>query len=164
MATCLDRIQTLLREQDVPFITQHHREVFTMQSVAAELHEKGARVAKSVIAWVDGRLVMLVLPAPYHVDFQRLANLLHAELARAAREEEFKFRFPDCDPGAMPPFGNLYQMPTYMETSLSHQPEMVFQAGTHRDTLKLATADYVRLAKPTLAEFRVQTAAEAMHN
>jgi Ala-tRNA(Pro) deacylase len=162
MPTCLDRFQTLLREQGVPFTAQHHREVFTMQSVAAELHEKGAHVAKVVIAWADGKLVMLVLPASRYVDFERVTTLLPANYVRAAREEEFKFRFPDCDPGAMPPFGNLYQMPTYLETSLNHQPEMVFQAGSHRDTLKIATADYVRLAAPIVADFCVDAGVEAV--
>jgi Ala-tRNA(Pro) deacylase len=161
MLTCLERLQLLLRERGVEFVLQHHREVFTMQAVAAELHEKGAHVAKVVIAWADGKLVMLVLPTPAHVDFERVRELLNAEVARAAHEPEFKPRFTDCDVGAMPPFGNLYQMPTYLDGSLNRAGEIVIQAGTHRDTIKLATADYVRLAAPIIADFIVRPRLEA---
>lgn len=156
MAQCLERLQQMLHEQGIRFETRHHREVFTMQAVAAELHEKGDHVAKIVIAWVDGRLVMLVLPAPEQVDFDRVAHLLNAQYARAAREDEFKFRFPDCEAGAMPPFGHLYQMPTYIDTALTQAQTIVFQAGTHRDTITMAMDDYLRVAAPTTADFILQ--------
>ncbi len=152
-ASCLERLKFYLHENQVPFEVQHHREVFTAQAVAAEVHEKGAHVAKVVIAWVDGRLIMLVLPAPAHVDFERIEKMLHAQYARAAREEEFKHLFKDCDVGAMPPFGHIYSLPVYLDRTLTQVGDIVFQAGTHRDTLRLATADYLRLASPTVVEF-----------
>lgn len=153
MVTGFDRLAEFLTEKQVPFEIQHHRQTFTTQAVAAELHEKGAHVAKVVIAWADHKLVMLVVAAPDHVDFDRVAGILRAANVRAAHEEEFKFRFPDCEPGAMPPFGNLYQMPTYVDRSLVRQSTLVIPAATHRDSLKLAMADYLRVAEPVIADF-----------
>ncbi len=151
MTPCLDRLQHWLREQHVPFTVQHHREAMTMQEVATEVHEAGGHVAKVVIAQADGRLVMLVVPTPEHVDFGRVAKLLKAHSASAASEDEFKDRFADCEVGAMPPFGSFYNMPTYLDEALTRTSKLVFQAGTHRETLKLATEDYVRLAQPIVA-------------
>jgi Ala-tRNA(Pro) deacylase len=156
MTACLDRLQDWLREQHVPFTVQHHREALTMQEVAMEVHEAGAHVAKVVIAQADGRLVMLVIPTPEHVDFKRVAKLLGAHAVSAAGENEFKDRFPDCEVGAMPPFGNLYGMPTYLDTALTQATRLVFQAGTHRETFKLLTADYLRLAQPVLGNLTHQ--------
>lgn len=148
MTTCLDRLQRWLRERHVAYSIQHHRQAYTVPEVAMEVHEQGEHVAKVVIAQVDGRLVMLVVPALEQVDFKRAAQLLQAHTARAAHENEFESRFPDCELGAMPPFGNLYAMPTYVDEALTQTSKLVFQAGTHRDTLKLATEDYLRLAEP----------------
>lgn len=155
MAACLERLKFYLHENHVPFEVQHHREAYTAQDVAAALHEPGAHLAKVVMAWVDARIIMLVLPAPDHVDFQRVEQLLHARYARAAREEEFKHLFKDCEVGAMPPFGHLYGVPVYVEPTLTQPAEIILQAGTHRETLRLATADYLRLAAPTVVDFCV---------
>jgi Ala-tRNA(Pro) deacylase len=158
MVTCLEQLQRWLREQHIPFSIQHHRQAFTLPEVAVEVHEPAEHVAKVVIAQVDDRLVMLVVPTPEHVDFKRVAKLLHAQSAVAAQEDEFQSRFPDCESGAMPPFGNRYDMPTYIDEALTRTSTLVFQAGTHRDTLKLATEDYLRLAKPVRASLvRVHT-------
>lgn len=153
MAACLERLKFYLHENHVPFEVQHHPEAFTAQDVAASLHEAGAHVAKVVMGWVDGRIVMLVLPAPEHVDFERVEHLLHAQYARAAREEEFKHLFKDCEVGAMPPFGHLYGVPVYLDHALTLPAQIIFQAGSHRDTIKLATSDYLRLASPTVVSF-----------
>jgi Ala-tRNA(Pro) deacylase len=158
MTTCLDRLQHWLREQHIAFTLQQHREALTMQEVAMEVHEAGSHVAKVVIAQVDGQMVMLVVPAPEHVDFKRVAKLLKTHSARAAEENEFISRFPDCELGAMPPFGSLYDMPTYVDEALTHTSKLVFQAGTHRATLKMATEDYLQLAKPTQAKLTRQPA------
>ncbi len=153
MKTCLERIQSLAHQADVPFETLHHREVYTMQQVAAELHEKGAHVAKVVIAQVDDELVMLVVAASAHVDFDRVRTALGAQHAIPVREADFRDRFPDCAAGAMPPFGKFYDMRTLVDEGLAHTDMIVFQAGTHRDTLKMATADYLKLALPDIASF-----------
>ena len=153
MATCLERLKFFLDENGVKYEIQHHREVFTSQAVANELHEKGAHVAKVVIVWAAGKLVMLVLPAPTHVDFERVKAMLGTEHVRRAHEVEFKSVFPDCDVGAMPPFGNFYHLPVYIDHVLVEEPYLVFQAGSHRETMKVATTDYLRLVKPTPGDF-----------
>jgi len=152
MISCLDRLQDWLREQHVPYQVQYHRPAYTIAEVAAEVPEPPQQVAKVVIASVDDRLVMLVVPASEHVDFAKVARLLEAQSVAAAREDEFEARFPDCELGSMPPFGVHYDMPTYIDETLTRTREIVFQAGTHRHTLKLATDDYLRLAQPHPAD------------
>jgi Ala-tRNA(Pro) deacylase len=121
--------------------------------MAAAVHEKGAFVAKVFIAWADGELAMFVLPAYSRVDLSRAKELLGCEMVRRALEAEFSRVFPDCEVGAMPPFGNLYDLPVYLERTLASQPYLVFSAGTHTDTVRMAMADYVRLAAPIVADF-----------
>ncbi|MEP7359457.1 MAG: YbaK/EbsC family protein [Anaerolineales bacterium] len=161
MTECLDRLQHWLREQHVSYASQHHRPAFTNGEVALELQEQGEHVAKVVIANADHRLVMLVVPATEQVDFKRAAQQIAAGLVSAAQEKEFKSRFPDCELGAMPPFGSLYDMPTYMDESLTKPAKLVFQAGTHRDTIRLATEDYLRLARPIIVHLTQPQAAQA---
>jgi Ala-tRNA(Pro) deacylase len=114
---------------------------------------KGKQVAKVVMVLADARVVMLVVPASYRIDFPKLKTVLKAKDARLAKEEEFSNLFPDCDTGAMPPFGNMYNVPVYVDRALTEDPEIVFQAGSHRDTMKIGYTDYVRLAQPVVADF-----------
>ena len=153
METCCDRLEQYLTENRVYYEVQEHRQVYTMQEVAAVLHEKGLHVAKVFMAWADGKLVMLVLPAPAHVDFERVKTLLNVREARRAREAEFAHLFPDCDVGAMPPLGNLYNVPVYLDRVLANQPHLVFQAGSHHTTMKVALSDYLQLVKPVIGDF-----------
>jgi Ala-tRNA(Pro) deacylase len=155
MTTCLDHIQTYLAENGVHAEIEHHYETFTAQSMAAAVHEKGGFVAKVFIAFAEGDLVMFVLPATFRVDLSRAKELLGCETVRRALEAEFSRVFPDCEIGAMPPFGNLYDLPVYLERGLASQPYLVFAAGTHRDTIRMATADYVRLVAPAVADFAI---------
>jgi Ala-tRNA(Pro) deacylase len=154
-----ERLEAYLREHGVRYEVIPHAEAFTAQEVAATEHVPGRQFAKVVIAEVDGNTVMLVLPAALRVDLLRLRAALGAKGARLAREEEFASRFPDCEPGAMPPFGNLYGVPVYMDRSLIGQARLVFNACSHRETVALAGADYERLAQPAIIEF---TAAPAV--
>jgi Ala-tRNA(Pro) deacylase len=133
-----------------------------MQEVAASLHEKGEHVAKVFIAAVDDRPVMLVLPAPALVDLDRVRVMHNATEARRAREYEFAQLFADCDVGAMPPFGHFYQVPVYLDRSLADAPYIVFQAGSHHTTMKIAMSDYRRLANPQVGEFALHHAAESV--
>ena len=153
MENCLERLKTYFGEHGVPYEIQQHRTAFTAQKVADTLHEKGRYVAKVFIALVDGKLTMLVLPAPARVDYDRMKDWLGAQQVRAAHEDEFQHLFSDCEVGAMPPFGNLYHLPVYLDRSLADVPHLVFQAGSHRETMKIATADYLRLVSPTVGEF-----------
>ena len=153
MEVCVDRLKQYLSDNHVYFEVQEHRQVFTIQEVAAALHEKGEHVAKVFIATVDGKPAMLVLPAPVQVDLDKVRVLLKAKEARRAREFEFAQLFADCDVGAMPPFGNIYQVPVYIDRSLMDEPYIVFQAGTHHTTVKMAMSDYQRLTSPVVGDF-----------
>src|SRR5512135_3815807 len=126
MEACVDRLKQYLTDQHVYFEAQEHRQVYTMQEVAATLHEKGEHVAKVFIATVDGKPAMLVLPAPAQVDLDKVRALLKAKEARRAREFEFAQLFADCDVGAMPPFGNLYQVPVILDHTLVDESYIVF--------------------------------------
>jgi len=150
-----ERLEAYLRENGVRYELTPHPEAYTAQEVAATEHVSGRQFAKVVIADVDGKHVMLVLPAAKRVDLVKLRAALGAKVARLAREEEFASEFPDCEAGAMPPFGNLYQMPVYMDRSLTEQPRIVFNACSHRETVSISTADYHRLASPAVIEFAV---------
>lgn len=154
--TCRERLERYFKEQNVTFEAKSHPEVYTAQEVAAVEHVPGRLFAKVVIANVDGRLTMLVLPGPVRVDTARLREALGARDARLAREEEFANLFPDCELGAMPPFGNLYNVPVVVDRSLTLDPKIVFNAGTHRETMTVSYHDFERLAQPRVAEFATE--------
>jgi Ala-tRNA(Pro) deacylase len=150
---CRDRLEQYLRENGVPFEVQYHPRAITAQEVAATEHVPGKMLAKVVMVLVDGEMVMLSLPAPYQVDLEKVGKVLGAEVARLADEEEFEGAFPDCEVGAMPPFGNLYGMPIYVEEALAEDETIFFRAGTHTDTMSVRYADYEQLVEPTVAKF-----------
>jgi Ala-tRNA(Pro) deacylase len=149
---CKDRLETYLREKQVPFEVRHHPRAITAQEVAASEHVPGKMLAKTVMILADGKMVMLALPAPYQVDVDKAGKVLGVEV-RLAHEEEFENTFPDCEVGAMPPFGNLYEVPVYVEAALAEDETIVFRAGTHTDTMSVSYADFERLVEPTIAEF-----------
>ncbi len=150
---CKEDLEAYLRENKVPFQVQHHAVAYTAQEVAAAEHIPGRMLAKVVIILGNGGLAMFVLPAPARVDLDRAAAVLGAKEACLAQEEKFADRFPGCEVGAMPPFGNLYDLPLYVDRSLAEDDTIVFEAGTHTDTMSMKYADFERLAKPTVAEF-----------
>lgn len=153
--TCRERLEKYFHDNGVKFQAMKHPTAYTAQEVAAEQHVPGKQVAKVVMVQAEGQTFMLVLPASYRIDFGKLASSLGKKNPRLAKEEEFQGIFPDCEVGAMPPFGNLYNIPIYMDRSLTEDPEIVFQAGTHSDTMKIKYSDFERLAKPQVAEFAV---------
>ena len=150
---CKDRLESYLRDNQVSFETHHHPTAFTAQEVAASEHTPGKMVAKVVMVLADGELVMLALPAPYQVDLDRAGEVLGTTELRLADEEEFAPAFPDCEVGAMPPFGNLYDLPVYVDEALAEDETIVVQAGTHTDTIHLNYADFERLVEPTVVRF-----------
>lgn len=151
--TCRERLESYLHQQQVSFDVQEHRPAFTAREVAATEHIPGKLVAKSVVAWADGRLILLVLPASHQVDLAWVNTALGAKATRLAHEAEFVDAFPDCEVGALPPFGNLYDLPVYVDTSLTEDEVITFPAGTHTETMSLPYADYARLVRPTIVEF-----------
>ena len=147
---CRERLEQYLRENGVPFEVMTHRRAYTMPEVAAALHVRGKQVAKSVMVKADGRMVLLVIPAPYRLNLAKVRALLGAKKASLAKEEDFADLFPDCATGAMPPFGNLYGVPVYVDRVLAEEGSLVFRAGTHRHSMKVASADFARLVQPTV--------------
>ena len=152
VTTCKDKLATYLRANHVPFETQHHRIAYTAQDVAASEHLPGQLMAKVVIAIADGELIMLVLPANRRADLAKVRAALGARELWLAEEHDFARRFADCEIGAMPPFGNLYDLPVYVDESLTADPSIVFQAGTHMETMRIRYADFARLVKPTMVD------------
>ena len=152
---CKTRLERYLRENAAPYSLHHHPPAFTAQAVAESEHVSGRSVAKVVMVIRDGKMTMLALPASMRVNFAKAAEALGAAEVRLAPEKEFTAAFPDCDVGAMPPFGNLYDVETFVDKALSGTDTIVINAGTHEDTIHLKYADFVRLVQPKVADFAV---------
>ncbi len=150
---CRERLEKYLKENNVPFEVLTHEQAYTMQETAAALHLSGKQVAKVVIVKADAKIAMLVIPAPNRLELGKVRDLLGVKKVSLAEEGEFAALFPDCAPGAMPPFGNLYDLPVYVDRALTQRDEIVFRVGTHRHTMKVSYADFARLARPTVGEF-----------
>lgn len=150
--TCLDRLEAYLRAHQVSFQTQRHYRAATAQQVAASQHVPGQLMAKVVMVFADEQLVMLVLPASHQLDLAKAAAGLGVQTLRLATEREFAFVFPDCEVGAMPPFGNLYGLPVYVDGLLAEDELIVFQTGTHTDTMSMWYVDYARLVAPVVLD------------
>jgi Ala-tRNA(Pro) deacylase len=146
-------IAKFLKKQKVKFQLRHHPARYTAQEVAAAEHITGEEVAKVVIVKADDAFAMCVLPATYVLDMKRAKKALGAKSVRLATEEEIGGLFPDCEVGAMPPFGAEYNLPVYVEEHLSADEQILVPAGTHEDSVLLAWADYERLAQPKVASF-----------
>jgi Ala-tRNA(Pro) deacylase len=134
----------------------HHPEAFTAQELAAIEHVKGRSHAKVVMAKTGTEVFMTVLPADHRIDLDKLTDAIHKPAALAI-EADFRELFPDCAVGAMPPFGLLYGLATYLDQSLTSGERLVFEAGTHSDAIRMNFAEYQRLAKPNVADFAVKT-------
>ncbi len=147
------RLKEFLKEKGIRFINIHHSSAYTAQEIAALAHIRGKELAKTVIVKLDGKMVMAVLPASYQVDLELLKMAAGAQEARLATEEEFKDLFPECELGAMPPFGNLYGIEVYVAPPLAEDKEIAFNAGSHYELIKLAYTDFERLVRPKVASF-----------
>ncbi len=159
--TMLLRLKKYLDAEKVPYEVLAHREAYTAPEIAEALHIPGKELAKVVIAKVDGRFVMMVLPANWKVDIKRLKAVFGTSHVRLATEEEFRDLFPDCVIGAMPPFGNLYGLAVYVDRALTEDEEIVFQAGTHVDAVKLRYRDFADLVHPQVTEFHQESSKTA---
>jgi Ala-tRNA(Pro) deacylase len=132
------QLQEFLDSQHVKYVTIRHSPAYTAQEIAASAHIPGKEVAKTVMVKIDGTMAMAVLPASHKVDFARLQEAAGAGTVELASEHEFKDRFPECDVGAMPPFGNLYGLPVFVAESLADDEEIAFNAGSHTELMRLA--------------------------
>ncbi len=150
------KLKEFLDSQNIRYVSIIHSPAYTAQELAAIAHIPGREMAKTVIIKLDGKMAMVVLPASYHVDFTRLKQATGAREIELASEEEFQKLFPDCEVGAMPPFGNLYDMPVFVAAKLREDEEIVFNAGSHSELMRLSYNDFERLVQPTVMEFAVQ--------
>ena len=147
------RLRAFLNEHRVSYATMIHSPAYTAQEIAAATHIRGKALAKTVLVTVDGRMTMVVLPATYKIDLDLLKDAVGASTVALAAEAEFKGLFPDCETGAMPPFGNLYGLPVLVAESLAENKEIVFNTGTHTEVMVLAFADFERFVQPTVLKF-----------
>lgn len=145
------RLREFLDSRHVKYVTVSHSRAFTAQDVAESSHVSGKELAKTVMVLLDGRMAMAVVPAASRVDLDRLKRAAGAQHAELANEKDFKSLFPECEPGAMPPFGTLYGLPTYASDLLARQPQIAFSAGTHTELIRMAYGDFERLAQPRMA-------------
>ena len=144
------RLHHFLDERHVPYETLTHARTITAQETANAAQIGSRHFAKTVMVKVDGALAMVVMPAAYRTDLARLSRALDGASVELAGESEFRDAFPDCEVGAMPPFGNLYGMPVYADTRLSGEEQIAFNAGTHTDLVKMPYAEFEQLARPRM--------------
>lgn len=149
----VQKLKAFLDENGIKYVTIQHSAAYTAQEVAAYTHIPGKELAKTVMVKIDGKLAMAVVPASHRLDFDRLRDVAGAKHVELASEGEFKGYFPACDVGAMPPFGNLYEMDVYVSDALAEDVEIAFSAGSHSELIRLAYADYERLVQPKVASF-----------
>ena len=152
----LKQLVEFLDSNRIKYVNVTHSTAFTAQDVAESAHIPGKEMAKTVIVWMDGAMAMVVLPASSMIDFNKLKIAAAAKSIELASESEFKDRFPACEVGAMPPFGNLFNMKVFVDQALVEDKEIAFNAGTHHELIKMPYADYVNLVKPNVAAFAFQ--------
>ena len=147
----VEKLKQFLDSNNVKYVTISHSMAYTAQEVAASAHVKGRELAKTVMVKIDGNLAMVVIPASFQVDLTLLREATHGAIVELATETEFKDKFPGCETGAMPPFGNLYGMEVFAAARLAEDKEIAFNAGSHTELIKLAYKDFERLVRPKVA-------------
>lgn len=149
----VQKLKEFLDSHKVKYVSVIHSTAYTAQEVAASAHVSGKVLAKPVMVKMDDKLMMVVLPASRQIDFDRLKAATRANVVELATESEFKGRFPDCEVGAMPPFGNLYGVDVLVSEDLTEDKEIAFNAGSHNELIKLGYDDYSRLVNPSIIAF-----------
>ncbi len=144
------KLREFLDKEGVKYVTLSHSKAFTAQEIAASAHISGKEMAKTVMIKLDGKMAMAIAPADHRIDFEQVKAVAGADTAELATEEEFQDLFPECEVGAMPPFGNLYDMEVLVEEGLTKDEEIAFNAGSHTELVRLAYTDFERLVNPKL--------------
>ena len=147
------RIRDYLDSQNVPYETLHHSQAFTAQEVAHSLHISGKKCVKAVVAEADRKLVIVVMPASHRLNFQEFKSALKANQLEMLVESELVGLFPDCDIGAVPPFGNLYGIDVWVDRAVASAEYLLFCAGTHEDCIRMRYADFAKVTRPFLGHF-----------
>jgi Ala-tRNA(Pro) deacylase len=151
------KIREFLDNHGVRYVTIRHSPAYTAAEVAASAHVAGRDFAKTIVVRLDDTFALVVLPASRRLALADLRDLLQNQMARLASEAEFRGLFPDCEAGAMPPFGNLYGLPVYVAESLARETEIAFNAGTHTEVIKMDYVDFADLVRPTVLDFITTT-------
>ena len=144
----VQKLRQFLDDHHVKYVTIRHSPAFTAQETAASAHVSGKEMAKTVMVKVDGKMSMVVLPASHPIEFDLLKKAVGAKKVELATEKEFRDTFPDCELGAMPPFGNLYGIDVYSDEHLAQDDEIVFNAGSHAELIRLSYQDFENLVHP----------------
>lgn len=147
------RLKEYLDRKGVNYSSQPHSTAYTAQETAAVAHISGRQFAKTIIVRLNDKPAMVVLPANRQVVLQDLRDITGDVHVTLVPEHEFAARFPDCEAGAMPPFGNLYGMEVFVAPSLAEAEEIVFNSGTHDEVLHMAYRDFERLVRPRVVDF-----------
>jgi Ala-tRNA(Pro) deacylase len=147
------RIRDYLDSQNVSYEVIHHSQAFSAQEVAHSLHVSGKRCVKAVVAEGDHKTVVVVTPAAHRLKFQDLKTALKTNQLELLLECELAGLFPDCDVGAIPPFGNLYGMDVWVDRAVASTEKIVMCAGTHEDCIRMRYSDFAKLARPFLGHF-----------
>jgi Ala-tRNA(Pro) deacylase len=146
----MEKLRAFLEQNHAEYTHTVHSLAYTAREVAAAEHLPAREVAKIVVVHADNGYHMFILPANRMVDFQEIRDMLGFSHARMVPETELNRLFPDCELGAMPPFGNLYGMPVYLDSGLAAEETLTFNAGTHRDVVHMRTSEFQKLVRPTL--------------
>jgi len=149
----LTKIQEFLDEHKIKYTIIKHSSAYTAQEIAASAHISGKELAKTVMIKFDGKMAMAVLPASYKISFDDLKEVLGVEKVRLAYEQEFMDKFPDCEVGAMPPFGNIYGIEVYVAESLTDDEDIAFNACSHTELIRMKYIDFEELVKPKRMKF-----------
>jgi Ala-tRNA(Pro) deacylase len=147
------KLKEFLQKENVKYVSILHSTAYTAQEVAASAHVTGKELAKTVIVELDGKMAMAVLPANRKIVLQDLREVTGSDQVKFATEEEFRLKFPECETGAMPPFGNLYGMDVYLAESLTANDQIAFNAGSHSEVVRMPFVDFERLVKPKVLSF-----------
>jgi Ala-tRNA(Pro) deacylase len=147
------KLKEFLDQEKIKYVSIIHSPAYTAQEVAASAHITGKELAKTIIVRLDGEMAMAVLPANRKIVLQDLREVTGSNEVKFASEEEFKEKFPGCETGAMPPFGNLYGMEVYVAESLTENDEIAFNAGSHTEIIKMPFREFERLASPKIVSF-----------
>lgn len=149
----IKKLKEYLDKNRIKYVAVSHSKAYTAMEIAASAHISGKELAKTVMVKIDGKMAMAVLPASQKVDFDLLKKALMAKQVEIASEGEFKNLFPECELGAMPPFGNLYGLDIYVAKSLAEDEDIVFNAGSFTELIRLSFQDYEKLVMPKVLKF-----------
>jgi Ala-tRNA(Pro) deacylase len=150
------KVKEFLDKNKVKYVSIKHSPAFTSLEVAESTHIPGKNFAKTVIVKIDNKLAMAVLPAKYLIDLDLLKEVVKADFVELANENEFENFFPGCEIGAMPPFGNLYNMEVFVADVLTRDEEIAFNAGTHTEVIKMAYKDFEKLVMPKIIQLSLK--------